>query len=64
MTAIHGTTEIITGNREDLFSPEVRLLLLLLLLLCSLLWLMLLLMLLLFHRCGTSCVRWSAGCVV
>ena len=57
MTAIHGTTEIITGNREDLFSPEVRLLLLLLLLLCSLL-------LLLFHRCGTSCVRWSAGCVV
>ena len=25
MTAIHGTTELISGRREDLFSAEVRL---------------------------------------
>lgn len=25
MTAIHGTVDLVTGNREDLFSAEVRL---------------------------------------
>ena len=28
MTAIHGTAELLTGNREDLFSTEVSLVLL------------------------------------